>query len=199
MMGGAELRETGRVASVLLTLAMAAFLVGCGPAPATASPSPGPTHGPAHAESTYGNFHLAFDMPDTVVQSGYALEGTATFSVEGVTSAEIWAGGEPVMFSIAEVGGPIKATAPVTTDLGTYTLWTGSPITASIPPLQWFSPNVVSPELTPFPEGFFCGSSVCLPAGNWQATATLVFYYPGDPDHSNEHELRATISFLVVA
>jgi hypothetical protein len=137
-----------------------------------------------HAEDSDGTFRLVFDMPDTVVRSGFALEGTATLSIEGTQSGKIMSSGSgPVTFSLQQLGGKRHA-YPITADLHEWDLASDRPIVATVPPLlQFFEPGAPN-------------SAEHLAPGDWTVTARASFV--DFDNHQNGHGLDATLTFHVV-
>jgi hypothetical protein len=185
------------VAGILAGVVLAAVVGGCGGSAATASqsPSPSPAALPGHAEATDGNFHLAFDMPDTVVRSGEAIQGAATLSLQGVDSVNIGSSGSGlIVFTLEQIGGDLRGRYPITADLAERNLRSDTPTVVQIPPLMQFF--YIGLQDGSVPSGVYKNSSIFLPPGEWKVDAIADFVEWNDVNH--EHRLEGSISFHVI-
>jgi hypothetical protein len=172
-----------------LALVLALILVACGSNDGT----PGPT-GPATASATQGRFSLTFTVASATVHSRDEITGLARLTLlapGGVT----FSGSNTILgFEFSEVGGNHRLVAPAFDAVCAPHRITGNtPIDS---PIVKSGAVVEGPDAAWYRQ-FLTGSTVKLPAGDWDITA-IGDFFDGQGCVGQHLDIRATVRVHVI-
>lgn len=174
-----------------------------GPAPANpnapcgvpASPgwTPRPTEPSIAAEDADGDYRLVFELAKQVWNTDESIVGEARLE-HGAAPWGVWgSGGGPIAFSISQVGGPRTTGWVSTADCVLHQAEGDQGLTTS---LRKSGSWPADDPLASFYRDFFADPLYRLPPGDWEISATAIFYGAdcgGDP-----RDLHTTLRIRVV-
>ena len=164
----------------------------CG-VPASPAWTPSPTERPIAAEDTDGDYRLVFELAKQVWNTDESIVGEARLE-HGAAPWGVWgSGGGPIAFSISQVGSPRSTGWVSTADCVLHQAEGDQGLTTS---LRKSGSWPADDPLASFYRDFFADPLYRLPPGDWEISATAIFYGAdcgGDP-----RDLHTTLRIRVV-